>query len=207
VPTEPQHLSAEAAMDVVKAAPSVTTRDLPDGWIGIDVEPPPQRPGWVAPAAGCVIGVVMLVVGNWLRVSNAGGSGAIKLMVLGAISVVFGPAALLIQLTQGPPRKASLEVRPGTLKADRTVAGDRAVSTYGAGEVECFFVEGRMVYAINRIGNQILIPFGDEDVNRAVATVLASRLWHPAEVEGGAVPTLKRWVIMPRPSSASRPGA
>jgi hypothetical protein len=210
VATETQHPSVEAAMDVIKSAPSVTVRDLPDGGIGIDADPPPRKNPWVAPAAGCVIGLVMLVVGNWLRVSNAGlpqgyawGSGPVKLMVLGALGVVFGPMALLIQLMQGPPRKVLLEVRPGTLKADRSVGGDRVVSTYGAGEVQYLFVEGRMLYAINRIGNQVLIPFGDGDVNQAIATILASRLWHPAEVEGGVIPKLKQWVIMPRPSVPS----
>ena len=208
--TQTPHVSADAAMDVVKAAPSVNVRELPDDGIGIDVEPPPRTNVWVAPAAGCALGVVLLVAGNWLRVSNAGvpqgytwGSGPVKLMVLGALGVVFGPMALAIQLMQGPPRKVLLEVRPGSLKADRSIGGDHVVSNWGAAEVQCLFVEERALYAINRIGNQVLIPFGDGGVNQAIATVLASRLWQPAEAEAGYVPRLKRWVILPRQSDTS----
>ena len=208
--TQTQQLSAEAAMDVVKAAPSVTVRDLPDDGVGIDVEPP-RRNIWAGFASGCVLGVVLLVVGNMMRSNNVGAppgstsSGPVKLMLLGALGMVFGPMALAIQLMQGPPRKVLLEVRPGSVKADRSIGGDHVVSNWGAAEVQCLFVEGGALYATTRKGDQQVMTFGGDPLNQAIATVLASRLWQPAELEVGVVPVarMKRWVILPLPSDAS----
>ena len=201
VTSEQQHPAVAAALDVVRSAPSLSMRELPDGGLALEVEAPKRRNVWLGPAAGFVAGVVVLLVGNWLRQQDAGpyvSRGPIMLMVMGALCMVFGPMGLLIMLMQGPPRNVSLEARPGLLKADRSVAGDRVVSSFAAADVDCLFIDGAL-FASTRKGEQQLISFGSREVHLAIATLLASRLWHPAEVVGASVPKLNRWVVMPRP--------
>jgi hypothetical protein len=197
-------------MDLIRSAPSVTVRELPDDGVGMDVDPPPRKNLWAGPAAGCVLGVVLLGVGNVMRTNNVGAppgytsSGPVKLMVLGAMCAVFSPMALLIQVMQGPPRKVLLEVRPGSMKADRSIGGDHVRSNWTAVEVQCLFVEGGGLFATTRKGDQQVMIFGGAPLNQAIATVVASRLWQPAELEAGEIPVarMKRWVILPRPSGA-----
>ena len=193
----------DAAMSVVKSAERVSVTELPDGGITFNVEPG-RRDVWKVPVLCLVIGVIGLAAGYLLQDRNPGlpqgftwrGSG--KLMILGALNVALAPMVLLILLMQGPPKKVTLEARPGSLRADRYIAGDHVVSNYSADEVEYLFAEDTTLFATTRKGDQQLIASGDRDVNRAVATLLASRLWQGQETARGDAKGLGRWVILPR---------
>ena len=203
-----------AAAETVKAAPSVSTRDLPDGGIAFDVAPPKRRNVWRFPVLCLVLGAVAVVGGYLMHVYNPGlppgyrWRWPVVLIGIGALNVALAPLVLVVLVVQGPPRNVALEARPGRLKADRSIAGDRVVSEYGAGEVEYLFVEGGMLYVNTRKGDTPLIQFGERPVNLAIATLLASRLWQPDDPVGGNIPELQRWVVMSRPrmeAAAARP--
>lgn len=201
--TDDARSPVDAAMGVVASAERVTISELRDGGIGFDVEPDPKT-AW-KPAIVCIlVGVFAIPAGYLLHVHNSGlpdgyrWPGTSMIMALGAISVALGLLLLLIFVMNGPPKKASIEARPGSLRADRFIGGDHVVSNYTAAEVQCLFVEASQLFATIRKGDQQLIAFGDRDVNIAIATLLASRLWHPEAVVGGAAHRLDRWVLVPR---------
>ena len=174
----------DAAMEVVRSAERVSVEELPDGGIAFEVEPGPHDV-WKVPLACIVVGAIGIAAGYMLHSHHPGlpqGStwrGAWKLMGIGALLVGMGPVFLLILVMQGPPRKAAVEARPGSLRADRSIGGDRVVSAI-------------------RKGDQQVIPFGDREVNVAIATLLASRLWQGDEIASGPAPGVNRWIIGPR---------
>ena len=193
--------SIDAAKAVLASAERVSVKELPDGGVAIEVEPGPRNV-WKAPLACTVFGAIAIAAGYLLHVYNPGlpegyhWRGAWKVMGMGALVLAMGPVSLLILVMQGPPKKAILEATPGRIRAERSIAGDRVVSTYGGGEVQCLFVDDVALFATTRKGDQHLLGFGKRDVKVAVATLLASRLWHGEEMECGAAPG--RWVILPR---------
>src|SRR5688572_23111490 len=192
----------DAAMDVVRSAERVSVKELPDGGIAFEVEPGPHNV-WKVPLACIVVGAIAIAAGYLLHVYGPGlpeayiWRGAWKLMGTGALVLAMGPVFLLISVMQGPPRKATVEASPGILKADRSLAGDRVVSNYAAAEVERFLVDDAGLFAATPKGEQCLIGFGNREVKTAIATLLASRLWHGEEITGGPVPELYGWVIFP----------
>jgi hypothetical protein len=101
------------------------------------------------------------------------------LVALGALNLALGPLIWVVVAMQGPPRTAVLEVRPGTLKADRSIAGDRVVSTYSGEEVQHLFVDHDTLVATTRKGEQLLVAFAGKELAAALGTLIASRLWHP----------------------------
>src|SRR5688500_11636111 len=179
-------------------------RELPDGGIAFDVTAPKRRNVWGVPVLCLVLGVVAVVGGYLMHVYNPGlppgyrWRWPVVLMALGALNVALAPLILVVLVVQGPPSNVALEARPGRLKADRSIAGDRVVSDYGAAEVQYLFVERGMLFITTRRDDTPLVAFGDRHVNLAIATLLAARLWHPDDPVGGNLPELERWVVMPR---------
>lgn len=201
-PTSPASQAVAAASEVLASAQGITLRETSDGAVAINIEAPKRRNIWALPVLMFALGVASLAVGYLLHTytRTPGGYVArtpVMLMMLGALNVALGPLVLLVIAVQGPPRDVALEARSGTLRADRSVAGDRVVSTYSAAEVECLFVEGGVLFATTGKGDQQLLSFGDQKVNVSLATLLASRLWHPDNPVGEDVPALQRWVVMP----------
>jgi len=195
--------SIDAAKAVLASAERVSVKELPDGGIAIQVEPGPRNI-WKVPLLCTVLGAIGIVAGYLLHVYSPGlpegyeWQGAWRIMGMGALVLAMGPVALLIMVMQGPPKKATLEAAPGRIRAERSIAGDRVVSSYGAGELQCLFIDDAALFATTRKGDQHLLGFGKRDVRIAIATLLASRLWHGAELESGPAPALSRWVILPR---------
>jgi hypothetical protein len=188
-------------MAVLKSAERVSVKELPDGGIVVEVEPGPRNI-WKVPLLCIVLGAIGIVAGYLLHIYNPGlpegyeWRGAWRIMGMGALVLAAGPVSLLILVMQGPPKKATLEATPGHLRAERSIAGDRVVSSYGVSEVQCLFVDDAALFATTRKGDQHLLGFGKREVKAAIATLLASRLWHGEELECGAAPM--RWVILPR---------
>jgi hypothetical protein len=177
------------ALEVVKSAPLVSMRELPDGGLAFPIRAPKRkrRDIWAVPALMFALGVACVVAAYLLRLNNPGlppgyvWRAPVMLTVVGFLNIAFGPTLFLILLTQGPPRDVELEARRGTLKADRSVAGDRVVSTYGADEIMWLFVEGSVLFATTGKGDQQLLAFGDGKLNRAIMTLLGDRLWRGEE--------------------------
>ena len=210
----PRSPAVAAATDTVKSAPSVTVRELSGGGIAFDVVAPKGRNVWGVPVLCMGLGIVALVGGYLMHVYNPGLPPGYRwrwpgvLMGLGALNVALAPLILVVLVVQGPPSNVALEASAGRLKADRTIAGDRVVSDYGADEVEYLFVEGGMLYVSTRKGDTPLVQFGERPVNLSIATLLASRLWDPDDPVGGNIPELQRWVVMSRSrmeAAAARP--
>lgn len=190
------------ALELLKSADSVSVRELPGGGVAVVVDAAKHRNVWALPLACFAIGVASFVGGYALHVYGGPPGGYVRktpvmLMVLGALNVVLGPMILAILAMQGPPRNILLEAAAGRLKADRSIAGDHVVSNYGAEEVQCLFVDGGALYATTRKGEQPLVAFGRQDLNEAIATVLAAELWKPSEPVAAFVQDIERWVIMP----------
>lgn len=192
--------AVDEATRLLASAERVSMKELPDGALAIEAEPGP-RSIWKIPLVVMVFGALGVAGGYLLQTHNPGlpegyvWRGGWKLMGLGGLLVGTGPVFLLIFIMQGPPRKVSLEARPGGLRADRSIAGDRVVSNYGAPDVFSLFVDGGLLFAATRKGEQQLIAFGDREVNVAIATLLALRLWQGEELVSGPAPGVNRWVI------------
>jgi hypothetical protein len=197
-------------LETVASAPSVSMRELPDGGLAFNVQPPPRRKMWAVPVLCMVFGAACVAGGYLMHRYNPGLRDLYtwpprKLIVLGSVAAGMGPVMLLIFAVQGPPKNVELEAHPGRLKADRSIAGDRVVSNYSADEVKYLFVEQSTLVATTRMGDQQLMAFGDRRVNGAIATLLASRLWGPDNLLAGNDPLLGRWVVMPEPRAEPPP--
>jgi hypothetical protein len=175
----------DEALDFVKSTPGVTMSEGPDDHVVFVIAPSGRRIAWQLPVACFGLGVAALVGYHFLTTYNPGlpegyvWSGAPLLMILGLLNVVLAPVALVVQVVHGPPRAVTLDVSPGALKAERSIAGDRVVSHYAASEIEYLFVEHNALYADTRKGQQGLVSFGEREVNVALGVLLASRLWYP----------------------------
>jgi hypothetical protein len=195
---------ADQAMRMVASAERVSMNELPGGGIAFEVEPGP-RDVWKVPLALTIGGAIGIAAGYMLHAQNPGlpegyaWRAGWKMMGIGALLLGMGPLFLLILVMQGPPRKATVEARPGALRADRSIAGDRVVSSYNGAEILRLFVDESALFATTRKGDQPLISFGNREVRQAIATVLASRLWDGEEIVAGPVPELHGWAILPLP--------
>jgi hypothetical protein len=194
--------------DIVEAAEHVSLRDLPDGGIEIVVDASRER-FWAMPVVVIAVGVASIIAGAMLGGTSRkfGLAGApLKLGLLGWMNVGIGLMLVLIRLATGPARNVVLQARPGRISADRSIAGDRVVSNYSRDEVRCLFVDANQLWVATSKGEMPLIPFGQRDVNRAIAGLLGSLLWKPAELVEGSVPTGggARWVVMPGEVEQSR---
>lgn len=170
-------------------------RELEGGGAGISAVP---RKGEFLPIAvvALVIGPVGFFGGLWLMVHRptpdwlAGPMSEmpVKLLIGGAICTALGPLLVLMRLVSGPPRTVELEARPGELKADRSIAGDRVRSTYGLNEVLCLFLEDNVLCVETRKGHSQLVAFGTARVNEAIGLLLSLKFWAATGVEVRRVP-------------------
>ena len=201
--TEQRPPAVAAALDLLNAAESVSVREFAGGGVAVVVDAAKHRSVWALPLACFAVGITGFV-GGYLLHLYGGPPGAhvrkvpVMLMVLGALNAVLAPAILAILAMQGKPRDILLEAAAGRLKADRSIAGNHVVSNFGADEVKYLVVDGGVLGATTRMGEQPLVGFGRQDLNEAIATVLAAELWRGDEAVGAHIQSIDRWVIMPR---------
>ena len=197
-----------AALELLRSAPTVSMRELPGDGIAVDVQPPARRNIWGLPVACFVGGIVCIAVGLYMYRDNPGlpqgyqWNAPALLLVMGFLNVALGPLILATLAVQGPPKPVAIEALPGRLKADRYLAGDHVVSSYGADDVQFLSVEETiesMLGATTRMGGQQLIAFGGREVNCAIALVLATRLWRGRNLLAGTDRVLGQWLVMPEP--------
>jgi hypothetical protein len=192
--------------DIVEAAEYVSLRDLPEGGIEIVVDASRER-YWAMPVVLMIADVASIIAGVTLRgtgrefgMANA----PLRLGLFGGGSVGIGLLLVLIRLQTGPSRNIVLAARPGRITADRSIAGDRVVSNYGREEVRYLFCDDNQLWVATSKGEMPLIAFGQRKVNRAIAGLIGTLLWGPAELVEGtvAIGAGTRWVVVPNPNAS-----
>lgn len=175
--------------------------DLPENGIVFLVDASHERT-WPLAVLILVCGVGGICAGFLLLTSMPTRAGipprAVVLLIIGGfLSVALGVGLLLIRAVTGPSRNVRLEVTAGRLRADRYISGDHVVSTYGPDEVQCLFVEDNRLYVLTRKGESPLIGFGEAKVNKAIAALIAARLWHSKPIlYAPAARGMERWMVL-----------
>jgi hypothetical protein len=123
-----------------------------------------------------------------------------KMILIGCLNLALSPLLALIHFINGPPRNVELEASSMMLKADRSIAGDRVISDYDIEEVLCLFNENNVLCIETRKGNSQLIAFGRQQINEAIAFLIAQHFWYPLEITVAKVSSGigRRTVFMPR---------
>ena len=176
--------------------------DLPENGIAFLVDPSRERT-WPLAVLILVCGVVGICAGFLLLTNMSMRAGippraVVLLIIIGFLTVALGVGLLLIRAVTGPSRNVRLEVTAGRLRADRYISGDHVVSTYSPDDVQCLFVEDNRLYVLTRKGESPLIGFGEAKVNKAIAGLIAARLWNPETILcAPAARGMDRWMVLP----------
>ena len=178
---------------------------LPDEGIRFVIDVRKDK-NWLMFVVGPILGVVAIPWGISLLRSGASEQGGAMLLICGCLTFFMGLLMAVVHITGGPPRNIVLEAWPGKFKADRSIAGDHVVRTYNAEEILYFYVEMGILHLATRIGDAPLVGFGGEEVNTAIGTQLAVKLWQGEEVATGSmnVGNVKRWMVFSQPRMEAR---
>jgi hypothetical protein len=164
--------------------PHVHLTDLPDGAIRIQVDAAAEKQ-WLALLVLALLGPAGLAAAWFIKTYMPAyiplRFSAWLLVGLGAMATAMSLVFLLLLLVKGGPRDAIIEARAGELIAKGYIAGDHVVR-YTPDTVRFLFAASHTLYVATRMGDQPVGGGAPPDAMKAIALLLAHRLWHGQQV-------------------------